>query len=367
MKMLPLGILLLGLAACGGDKGAEKKAPPPVLVTTVLAKQDALEVVERTLGTLEATQDPKVAAEVAGKILRLHVASGQGVRKGQLLAELDPADTRNAAGVDQAEVARLEALSAQQQRLLARQSELVKKNFISKNALEDVAAQSDALKNQLAAARAKAALSGGHLSKTRVLAPADGVVETQWVAVGDYVKLGDPLFSLVFNGKLRANLPFPEGIGGKIKRGMPVSLLSPLVSGPVSGVVEEIRPALSEGSRAVSVVVRIDKPEGLKHGGSVDATVTIGKKDAAVLVPEQSVVLRPAGKVVYGLIDGKAQQVVVETGARQKGMVEILQGLKGGETLALDGAGFLSQGATVSIRDPAAKPATSAPKAEVPK
>jgi multidrug efflux pump subunit AcrA (membrane-fusion protein) len=64
-------------------------------------------------------------------------------------------------------------------------------------------------------------------------------------------------------------------------------------------------------------------------------------------VPEQSVVLRPAGKVVYVIaeVEGKAQQQVVKAGAKRGGMVEILKGLKGGETVALDGAGFLTNNA----------------------
>lgn len=361
MKSWPLLTLTLVLCACGGDKAAEKKSgPPPVLVTTVQAKLDALEIVERTLGTLEALQDPKVAAEVAGKVLKVHAHSGQSVRRGQLLAELDPSDTRHLAGADQAEVARLEALSTQQERLLARQQELVQKNFISKNALEDATAQRDALKSQLASARNRAALSAANLGKTRVLSPLDGVIETQIVSPGDYVKLGDPLFALVSNGKLRANLPFPETIGNRIKPGMAVRLQSPMSGESIMAKVAELKPALSEGSRALNAVVRIDKAEGLRHGGSVDATVIVGTKDKAVLVPEQSVVLRPTGKVVYAIAEGKAQQIAVETGARQKGMVEILKGLQGGESLALDGAGFLSHGAGVTVRDPSAKPAATA-------
>jgi hypothetical protein len=68
-------------------------------------------------------------------------------------------------------------------------------------------------------------------------------------------------------------------------------------------------------------------------------------------------VLRPAGKVVYVIaeVDGqkRAQQKVVKAGAKRGGRVEILEGLAGGETVALDGAGFLTNNAVVGIKEPA--------------
>jgi multidrug efflux pump subunit AcrA (membrane-fusion protein) len=67
----------------------------------------------------------------------------------------------------------------------------------------------------------------------------------------------------------------------------------------------------------------------------------IGQHADAVVVPEVSVVLRPAGKVVYLLANGKALQRVVQTGAKQAdGMIEISSGLKAGETVIVDGAGW---------------------------
>ena len=68
------------------------------------------------------------------------------------------------------------------------------------------------------------------------------------------------------------------------------------------------------------------------------------------MVPEQSVVLRPAGKVVYALENGFARQRVVETGMRQDGFQQVTKGLSAGETIAADGAGFLTDGAAVTVR-----------------
>ena len=334
------------LATACGEKPAEKKGAPPTLITTTLSKTVALEVSERTLGSLEAVDDPKVGAEIAGKIVKITVRAGEAVAKGQLLAQIDPTDAGHQATADNAETARLQALLAQQERVLARQTELVQKNFISKNALDEATTQRDALKSQLATARARASLSRNNVDKTRVVAPFAGTIEEQLVAAGDYVKLGDPLFRLVSNVRLRAHLPFPESAAPRLKVGMPVRITSPLApEASIEGVVEDIRPTVGEGNRAIDVITRVDNPGALKAGGSVDAAVVTGQKAQAVVVPEQAVVLRPAGKVVYLIADGKATQQVVEVGSKQRGLIEITSGLQGGETVALDGAGFLSNGA----------------------
>lgn len=363
--MKPAVPLLLGallLAGCG-DKPAEKKGAPATLISVTQVATSSLETSERTLGTLAAVKDPALSAEIAGKVVKVAARSGQAVKKGQLLARLDPLDAEHQASADAAEVARLEALLAQQERVVARQGELVQKNFISRNALDDAIAQRDALKNQLASARSRASLTRRNVGKTEVVAPFDGIIETQIASQGDYVKVGDPLFRFIANDRLRAELPFPELAAPRIKVGMPVRLNSPLAPDTtIDAVVEDIRPTVGEGNRAILVIARLDNPGPLKGGGSVDAAVITGRDENAIVVPEQSVVLRPAGKVVYLIVDGKARQQAVQVGSKQRGQVQIVSGLQGGETIALDGAGFLSDGAAVNVKEAAKAAAAGAPK-----
>jgi RND family efflux transporter MFP subunit len=177
----------------------------------------------------------------------------------------------------------------------------------------------------------------------------------QIVAPGDYVKVGDPLFQLVAPKKLRAHLPFPESAATRIKPGQTVRLTSPLAPGKVfESRIHDIRPGVTEGSRTLDVLVNIDNSEGLlRGGGTVNAAISIAAKAQALTVPEQSVVLRPAGKVVYVIDEGKAVQRVIKAGAKRSGRIEILDGLKGNETVALDGAGFLTNNSAVSIKEAA--------------
>lgn len=358
-NVLPVGLALLLLSACGQKAEEKKVAPPPALITVTQVGSGEFEVVEETLGTLEVLADPKVGAEVPGRVVQVLARTGQRVKKGQLLAVIDAGDTTLANRADEADSRRLEALATQQDRLLERQQALVAKGFLSKNAGEDFAAQRTAVNEQLAAARARAENSRRSVEKTRVTSPLDGVVEVQIVAPGDYVKVGDPMFQLVAPHKLRAHLPFPEVAATRLAPGQAVSMRSPLAPDKLfESRIHEIRPGIVEGSRTLDVLADIDNREGLlRGGGTVNATVRIAAKAQALTVPEQSVVLRPAGKVVYVIAEvggqKKAQQRVVKAGAKRGGRVEILEGLAGGETVALDGAGFLTHNATVAIKEAA--------------
>lgn len=348
------------LPACSQKIEEKKSGPPPALVTVTQVRGAAFEVTEDTLGTLEAVNDPRIAAEVAGKVAKVLAFAGKAVKRGDALAVIDAADLVLASQSEQAEVKRLEALLAQQQRLVERQQNLVARGFISQNAADDARAQRAAIAEQLAAAQARAGIGKRSVGKTTIVAPHDGVIENQLVAPGDYVKVGDPLFQLVSNQRLRAHLPFPESAASRLSRGQAVRLISPQAPGKVfEAKITDIRPALADTSRALDVIVEIANPDSqLKSGGTVNASVRIAAKEAALIVPEQSVVLRPAGKVVYAIVesDGKktAQQRKVETGAKRQGVIEILSGLTEGETVALDGAGFLSNNAVIAIKEPAA-------------
>ena len=112
-----------------------------------------------------------------------------------------------------------------------------------------------------------------------------------------------------------------------------------------------MRPTVGSTNRAFDAVVEVKNPGGWKPGASVNGAVMVEEHPEAVVVPEISVVLRPAGKVVYVIDNGKAVQHIVTTGVTQNGQVEILPGLKAGETVAVDGAGFLTDKAAVSVKE----------------
>jgi RND family efflux transporter MFP subunit len=345
----------------GASKGGGARA---VLVTTVAVQPRTLEIYEEVVGSLENVMDPKIAAEVAGRVTRVLGFTGKKVKQGELLAEIDAADFEIQSRGDAAEIKRLQALLANQERVVERQQTLVGQGFISQNALDEALAQRAVLREQLSAARARAESTGRSLGKTRVVAPIEGEIETQVVAPGDYVKVGDPLFTLVGRQRMRAHLLFPENASNRIQPGLKVTLESPAAPGrAIESTIDEIKPTVSAGNRALDAIVRFETNDGaFRGGGSVNARVVLQTKRDALMVPEQSLVLRPAGKVVYVVANGRAAQRLVEAGLKQDGLQEIVKGVAAGEVIAVDGAGFLSDGAAVTLAAPRSAEAKAASK-----
>lgn len=348
------------LSGCNREAESAKRAgPPPALVTATVVQPRTIEVGEQVVGSLEAVVDPSVGAEVAGRVTKVHAFTGKKVARGDLLAEIDPQDFEIQSRVDAAETARLESLLAQQERVVERQQKLVAQGFISQNALDDAVTQRAALREQILGAKARADQTRRSLGKARVVSPIDGEVEVQIVAAGDFVKVGDPMFKLVGTARLHAHLPLPENSDRVIKPGLRVRLSAPAEPGrALEAKIDEIRPTVGATNRALDAIVKFDNDGTFRGGGSVDAKIVLAVRENALTVPEQSVVLRPAGKVVFVVTeqDGRltAQQRLVETGIRQDGYYEILKGLAPGERVAVDGAGFLTNGTLVALPKPAA-------------
>lgn len=149
-------------------------------------------------------------------------------------------------------------------------------------------------------------------------------------------------------------LPFPLDIVRRLKIGQPVTLTNFEDGKKTTGIIREIRPALSTMTQTVEVIAEVRNPAGWRPAGSVHGEVTLEIHRNMPVVPEQAIVLRPAGAVVYSISDNVAHAHPVKTGIQREGIVEVLEGVEPGWTVAVDGAALLSDGAKVHVRNEAA-------------
>lgn len=353
---------LLALALTGCDKKPEAAKPgarPPTLVTVAAARSEVVESRETSVGTVFSDADPKVAAEVSGRVTRVLVRAGQTVSAGQALAELDRQDLLLKQQTAEAEVRSAQAQVQVQQATIDRNARLIREGFLSPQVQEVAQAEWVARRERLAAVQTQARQVTQDLARTQIRAPYAAEVEAQLIAPGGYARVGDPVFQLVSRHGLKVRLPFPEASTLRIRPGQTVRLgiAGEELGQAVTARISEIRPVVGAQSRAIEVIVPV--PAALAHwrpGATVNGTLVLGVREQAVTVPETAVVLRPAGTVVYVAEAGLARQRVVATGVIQSGRVEITQGLKVGETVVVDGAGFLSDGAALKIKGAGSKP-----------
>jgi RND family efflux transporter MFP subunit len=356
---LAAGSALLLLTACGGDgNSAESSDQTPAdapdrrtVISTINAEVKTVEVVERSIGQVSSRTAPSLIAEVDGRITAVHVDAGERVKRGKLLLEIDREPYELALASARADVRRFEALVHSQGRQLERQRQLLANGAVTQGTFDTTEGEYRNLQEQLEGARIAVRQAELDLRNTRVTSPVDAEVDERMVSVGDFSTRGQPLFRLVSQDLLSVRLPFPETAGTRLAVGQRVRMHAPLSAAEeVEGTISELRPGLMGGSRAVEAIINVANPGSWRDGGSVNAEVVLEQRES-VVVPNQSVVQRPVGQVVYLIEDGTARAQGVRVGIRTRETIEILEGLEGGETIALDSAGFLSDGAEVQISE----------------
>ncbi|MDH5255759.1 MAG: efflux RND transporter periplasmic adaptor subunit [Gammaproteobacteria bacterium] len=321
-----------------------------VRITAATVARQAVEETEWAVGVIESRAAPPVAAEVAGRVVRVAVDEGSTVEKGATLAELDSKQYRFSDTAEQAEVARLSALVKNKQSEYERARRLQAERLISQEQVETIATDLEALRAQLDGARARAGDSSRRLGEARIVAPFRGEVARRYVDVGAYVQAGTAVFDMVDIENLRVRLPFPEYRAPRLRPGLPVRLTSSAATGPpVTAKITEIQPGVNRNNRALTVIVDFTNPGDWRPGASVRADVVLETRPAALMVPQIAVVRRPAGDVLYVIYGDTVREQPVRRGQRSGKLVEITEGLKGGEKIAVDGAGFLTNGAKVAI------------------
>jgi membrane fusion protein, multidrug efflux system len=343
-----LTIISIFLAGCGEKEVSVEKTKRAIYVTTAKASFKTFEDKESAIGSIRGIIDPTIATEISGKVVRLHARTGSIIKKGALLAEIEEKDYQYQLSLAKAEVRKFDARLTNQEKIYQRNLTLVDKEFISANALDTIITQKNETVEELEISRSKKNIAQSNLEKTRIYAPISGVVEKQIPSVGDFLKIGDPVFQIISNKKLRAHIPFPEKLAKKLKPGIPIKLKTPTSDNEITVKIAELKPQLMSDSRSIDIIADIKGQTEWQPGASVKGTVIFSTREG-ISVPEQSVVLRPAGQVVYIVNKDKVEQRKVTIGISQDGVIEILAGLEENEVVALDGAAYLTDQTPINI------------------
>jgi len=336
------------LVACGDNEPKNKSAKKEIYITTSKVILTTFEDKETAIGSVEGIIDPTVSAEISGKVIRLYARTGLLVTKGDLLAEIDEKNYKYELTRARAEVRLLQTRLVNQEKIYERNQKLVEKKFISSNALDNILTKKNETFEELEVALSKKDIAQSSFEKTKVYAPISGRIEKQIPSIGDFLKIGDPVFQIINIKKLRAHIPFPEKLVSKLKAGTPIRLKSPTSPNEIISKIAELKPKLMSDSRSIDVIADIENQLDWQPGASVKGTIVFSTRQG-LAVPEQSVVLRPAGQVVYVVNGDKVEQRNIEMGINQNGVIEIISGLEQSEIVALDGAGYLTDQTNVNI------------------
>ncbi len=386
-------VLILLCAGGGYFVFTRSKENGPRFRTEKVTKGDIISTVTSS-GTLNAVTMVNVGTQVSGIIQELYVDFNSPVKKGQLIARIDPAlfasqvdQARANLYVAQANLKKAEATLADAKRTLGRNEELLKRDFIAQADRDTAAtnydtavAQVDATKAQISQAQAALAVSETNLRYTRIVSPVDGIVVSRTVDVGQTVAASfqtPTLFGIARDlTKMQIDTNVAEADIGRVEVGQSVEFtVDAYPDVTFNGGVVQVRnaPIVVQNVVTYDVVVGVANPDfKLKPGMTANVSIIVSRKQDVLRLPNAALRFKPPdrdtskgekrpqgqkpgqnkGRGVWINEDNKPKLIAISTGISDGAYTELLSGdLVEGQVLIVE-----------SLDKPKTKPASGGPR-----
>jgi RND family efflux transporter MFP subunit len=389
---------VLAIAGCTGEPtrsasaaaSTEKPAPsPPARSVKVFQTVEAR--VPRTVtstGALAADDTVVLGVKVPGRLVEQAVDLGTRVRRGQVVARIDATDytlrveqaeaalqqararlglplsgaeeqvdpektsiVRQARAVlDEARLSRERSRKLLEQNLIARaQDDTAEANLgVAEGRYHDAIEEVRNRQATLTQRRSELELARQQLADTVLVSPFDGAVSVKQAAVGEYLAAGAPVATLVRTHPLRLRLPVPEREAAGVRIGHTVRLTVEGDATVYQGKVVRLSPIVQEQNRTLLIEAEVPNPSAvLKPGAFARAEIVTEGSQPVIRIPAASLVTFAGIEKVLVVRQGKIVEVRVQTGRRANDSIEIVTGLKPGETVVLE-PGNLAPGQAVT-------------------
>jgi membrane fusion protein (multidrug efflux system) len=354
---------LLVLAACG-DKAPQGGPPPPPEVGVVSVATRTLDVPTELPGRVEAARVAQVRARVTGIVQKRLFAEGSDVKAGDVLFQIDPAPYRAAIDSARAVLAKAQANEQQASGLLARYKPLREANAISQQDFANATSSAAQAATDVAAARAAVQTAQLNLDYATVTAPISGRIGQALVTEGALVTAAEATQLALIQQVDQVYVNFTQPVSditklrkafasGKSKSlGLTIPVHIALDDGselPQAGKLLFSDLSVDPTSGQVNVRAKVANPDGaLMPGMYVRGRIAQQQVDAAVLLPQQAVQRTTQNDTVLVVgAEGKPSVRVVKLGGNENGNWIVLDGLKPGEQVIVDGFQKIRPGGTV--------------------
>jgi membrane fusion protein (multidrug efflux system) len=351
-------------AGCGKEeKAATVITAPPVLVDTVSA-HDLVDRIEAT-GQLLAKAEARVAAQVKGQIAHVAVEESGAVEKGQVVLQIDPERRSLELASQRTRVVEAEAQLEMARREHRRIVQLHQQRAASQSQLDEARTNLDLATSRLNGANAQLGLADRAFRDATVTAPFAGLIARRYVNVGEFVSPGQELFDLVALDPIEVEFHLPERDSSRVDVGADVEVrVAPFPNETFLAKVTVISPTIDVATRTLRVKAEIPNPDGrLRPGLFARADLGVASRPNVPMIPEDAVLQRSDGSVVFRLIDDdRVERVRIRTGVYRSGLVEVAEGLSPGDIVVVRGQTALIDGSAVSLR---AKDGSLAPSSSI--
>ena len=323
----------------------ESFSAPPAVVSTVNASAALWDTVYTAVGSVAAVQGVTMTAEAPGKVVGIHFDSGDRVKAGDVLAQLDVSE----------ESARLRALEATENlsRLNLRRIEsLVAQRSTAKSDYDAALAEHRQILAQMDALKA-------FVAKKTVRAPFDGVLGIRRINLGQNLGDSDVIAPLQRLDRVRVEFSLPQQQVGGVLAGATVRVTTDALPGQtLEGRLSAVEPLADSATRAVRMQAELDNPgEVLRPGMFVNVAVVLPEKRDLVLIPATAVLYAAYSDSVFvvepaqgnGTEELRLRQQFVTLGERRGDFVAVARGLSPGQTVVSTGVFKYRNGQSVVV------------------
>lgn len=326
-----LAFFIIVQTGCGSSDSkktvTEKKgrdAQRPMKVDAFLVRPTSISEKIEVPGTLIANEATEIHPEISGRLVRLNVNEGKYVSRGALLAKIYDDDL-------QAQLRKLQVQLQIAQKNEERSAQLLKIQGISK-------ADYDASQLNVNNTRADIDITRASITKTEIRAPFSGKIGLKNISPGAFVTPTTIVATIQQVDLLKLDFTVPEKYSSEMKPGKAVLFTSEGSDKTYTARVMATESSISESTRTLMVrsVVQ-NKDASLVPGSFAKVKLAFEPDNTALMIPTQAVLPQARGKKVITFRGGVAKFVDVTTGIRDSANVQVLTGLKPGDTIVLTG------------------------------
>jgi membrane fusion protein, multidrug efflux system len=311
-------------------RGAEALPAEAYTVATTTVRETV-----PALGTLLANESVTIVAESSRRVVAVHVQEGELVQRGDLLFKLDDADLR-------AELMRQEGRRGLAVATEERQRELVAQKLVSQQDYDRARSELTAIQGELEAVKVA-------LAKTEIRAPFAGRVGLRRVSEGAYIGPNTPLTTVQDLSRLKLDFTLPERYADEVHAGQAFSFHVEGRGEIFTGQVAAVEPTIDRTTRSLLVRGVVPNPGGVLTPGASASVEFEVQSGSGILIPSRALVPSIKGHNVFVLREGRAAEQPVTIGLRTEERVQILAGLKPGDTVLTSNLLRLRAGIPVRI------------------
>ena len=288
-------------------------------------------------GSVEANEQVDIRSEISGIVEAINFEEGKSVKKGQILFRVNDLELR----AQLAQIKTAQGLSSENER---RAKLLLEKEAISQEEYDIASAD-------FRSAQSRTQLIQAQLAKATVRAPFDGKIGLRYISKGTYVTPMTPIATLVNDSKVKITFSIPEKYASQIKTGDIFSFSTSNNDGKYSAKIYAKEPEIDVATRTLKIRGLSENKDGkLLTGSFASITLPLQIINDALLVPTEVLIPIQNGKKMFIVKDGKAKEVIVQTGSRTAKEILITAGLTAGDTILTSGVMTLQDGMPVRVK-----------------